>query len=962
MKNNENSKNLIKICLLLLGICMVFSLGINTTSAANTTNIYVNSHGNDTWNGLNATWIKGTLNGPKATIKNATATVKTGGTVYIADGTYNENNIQIKTDMTIIGANQKNTVINGGKQAGLPETIFTILAGVKITMNDLTIENGYNGHIGTDNGLGGAISNKGTLTVNAITFTDNSASEYGGAIYNEGNLNVNSCTFNNNIVTDDINSGCNGGAIYNLDKLTVTGSAFNNDTSTNDGGAIFNNALGRLIINESGFTQDTSSENGYGGAIGSDGSSTITDSIFTLNSAAPGGAIGNMGNMSITSCIFKNNSATEFGGALINAGNLNITSSNFNNNNANKGNGGALGNLGQLTLQNNNIFTENLANNGGAIFNAYNLTITKNNTFNSNIATTTGGAIYNTIFDMNGQNFVGDTIIESSTFKANKAAYGGAIENEGTLTVKTSTFTYNTASNGDGGAIYSVNDLILSGNTFINNTASNGDGGAIAYEPGASIESSAPAAPAVPAVPAAPAKAATAPMTVVVNAAAAKKEDNDVITASITGCTFSYNMAKDGGAIFSDGNIIIKNCTFIDNTASNGNGGAIAYEPEASSEPVGPSPPAKAKAAAMTVSAKAIAAPKAVEVYATSAPAAPAAQTNSINASIISCKFIDNTALNGGAIENDGNMTVANCIFTNDTANYGGAIFSDDNLSITCSTFESNSVSMGEGGAIYNGPYPKAKAVATTKAKSMSSEANISNISTDIGPYLKIDESSFVNNNAINGDGGAIATTGDANINFSRIIGNNAINGSAIYNSGDLMNASLNWWGSNMDPSSNVFGNVTVTPWLILKITANPNIIKNGASQVTAVLLYDSNGVYHDPANGKLPDGIPVTFTGSDGTFNPTSGILVDGQAKSLFTANAKGETSVSTTIDNQTVSITITSDPTLTNETNTINNNSKNLKISNTTIPMQHTGLPIAGLILAILTVIGGTIIPRKR
>ena len=176
------------------------------------------------------------------------------------------------------------------------------------------------------------------------------------------------------------------------------------------------------------------------------------------------------------------------------------------------------------------------------------------------------------------------------------------------------------------------------------------------------------------------------------------------------------------------------------------------------------------------------------------------------------------------------------------------------------------------------------------------------------------------------------------------------------------MNASLNWWGSNMDPSSNVFGNVTVTPWLILKITANPNIIKNSASQVTAVLLYDSNGVYHDPANGKLPDGIPVTFTGSDGTFNPTSGILVDGQAKSLFTANAKGETSVSTTIDNQTVSITITSDPTLTNETNTINNNSKNLKISNTTIPMQHTGLPIAGLILAILTVIGGTIIPRKR
>ena len=96
--------------------------------------------------------------------------------------------------------------------------------------------------------------------------------------------------------------------------------------------------------------------------------------------------------------------------------------------------------------------------------------------------------------------------------------------------------------------------------------------------------------------------------------------------------------------------------------------------------------------------------------------------------------------------------------------------------------------------------------------------------------------------------------------------------------------------------------------------------------------------------------------------YDQTSGVLVDGQVKSLFTVNAKGKTSVSTTIDNQTVSIAITADPTLTNETKTINSNSNTLKTSNTTIPMQHTGIPIAGLILTILTVIGGTIIPRKR
>ncbi len=438
-------------------------------------------------------------------------------------------------------------------------------------------------------------------------------------------------------------------------------------------------------------------------------------------------------------------------------------------------------------------------------------------------------------------------------------------------------------------------------------------------------------------------------MAMVVNAAAAKKETTNVITTSITNCTFSYNAAEDGGAILSDSTIIINNCTFTGNTASNGDGGAIAYEPEASNAPSAP-----AKSTAPAAPAK------------SSAPAAAAAapMAVSINAFVTSCKFKDNTALYGGSIANEGNMTISNCIFTTNTAKYGGAIFSDNELNITGCTFESNNVSNGYGGAIYNGLYQKEKAALTSKFL----VANLSKVSSDVGPYLTITESSFVNNNAINGDGGAIATTGDANINFSRIIGNTAINGSAIFNSGDLMDASLNWWGSNMDPSSNVFGNVTVTPWLILNITANPNIIKNGASQVTAVLLYDSNGTYHDPANGKLPDGIPVTFTGSNGTFNPTTGILVDGQAKSLFTANTKGVTSVSTTIDNQTVSIAVTADPTLTNDTNVtndtnlINSNSNFIKTSNTTIPMQHTGLPIAGLILAILTVIGGTIIPRKK
>ncbi len=101
-------------------------------------------------------------------------------------------------------------------------------------------------------------------------------------------------------------------------------------------------------------------------------------------------------------------------------------------------------------MGNNNTFTKNLAANGGAIFNAGKLTITKNNTFINNKASSNGGAIYNSLFVMNGQNYEGNAIIETSTFKANTASYEGAIENDGTLTVKTSTFTDNAVTNDDG--------------------------------------------------------------------------------------------------------------------------------------------------------------------------------------------------------------------------------------------------------------------------------------------------------------------------------------------------------------------------------------------------------------------------------------------------------------------------------------------------------------------------------
>ena len=278
MKKYKNSLKLFKISLFLLGIGILFSFGINATAAAQTTsasstavstsNIYVNaSSGNDNWDGLNSTYTSG-LNGPKATIKNATGTVTPDGTVYIASGTYYENNIQINTNMTIIGENQENTIIDGQKLRSL---IFTIASGVNVTIANLTLTNTGKYHYGI-------INNLGNLNVENITFNNFDVVKDGGAIYNGngGVLTVKNCTF-----SDISANSCNGGAIYNANggNATVTNSTFDHDYADFNGGAIDNEGI--LTVETSTF--DTNYGMTKGGAIYNNGELTVTNNTFYNN-------------------------------------------------------------------------------------------------------------------------------------------------------------------------------------------------------------------------------------------------------------------------------------------------------------------------------------------------------------------------------------------------------------------------------------------------------------------------------------------------------------------------------------------------------------------------------------------------------------------------------------------------------------------------------------------------------
>jgi len=212
-------------------------------------------------------------------------------------------------------------------------------------------------------------------------------------------------------------------------------------------------------------------------------------SSATGNSA--GAAIYASGTVTVTSCIFLNNSASQGGGAILAQGAVTIVGS---------------------------TFTNNSGPFAGAIW-AEGTTIT----------------------------------VTSSTFTGNTSTRGGALAAGGNISVSTSTFTDNIASEIEGGAIYGVTTVTVSSSTFTNNQAGT-IGGAIFANGDIEITSG------------------TFTGNTAVSAGGAVHTN---ASADIQDSTFTNNSALQGGAIYTYGTLNARSSTYIGNTATNG--GAISY-------------------------------------------------------------------------------------------------------------------------------------------------------------------------------------------------------------------------------------------------------------------------------------------------------------------------------------------------------------------------------------------------
>lgn len=273
-----------------------------------------------------------------------------------------------------------------------------------------------------------------------------------------------------------------------LENMVVDGNNLIKDTqgnvpytmSNNHGNVVINNS--KIIAKEGGVALDAYywPSNGYADGVSvTVNNSTITGKIEVTVDGKKELQDGAKHQLTLTGGTLTGGLTALRGAQLYNEGTTVISNVAMAKNTASD-KGGAIfnsddktGAKGELTLNKVDL-KDNKANFGGAIWNEGKLTV-NGGSFEGNTADEAAGAIYNA----DGAKLTVDGV----SFKENTAKFGGAINNAktasnkeaATLTVKNSQFIGNTSLNSQGGAIRNQGTITeISGSTFKGNKASNG--------------------------------------------------------------------------------------------------------------------------------------------------------------------------------------------------------------------------------------------------------------------------------------------------------------------------------------------------------------------------------------------------------------------------------------------------------------------------------------------------------
>ena len=722
------------------------------------------------------------------------------------------------------------------------------LVGAIATIGDATISDSY--FVNNTGRWGGAISTAGyllagddvnTLTVSGSTFKENGGL-YGAGIFVAGSdFTVSDCVFDKNSAFgkgDMTPNNNNGAAIVVTDTgkdITgaITGSNFTNNKAHFSGAVDI--CEGKITIKNSIFVNNSAEY--CAGAIAVDSQINkpaveIINSKFDSNSAEYGGAIYNYYNLTVVDSTFTNNSKDtiyNFRVANLDLGiktfadlqnaiglvrgtltlNQNIAmtddeAANFvngvviNKNIRIDGKGhtidardlGRIFSIGEgftVTLTNATLINGK-ADNGGAIYNDGSLTLSDVK-LSDNAADSYGGAVFN-----NGHLVVSDSVFDSNDIVNRGSAsvdYGGAaIYNwkEGTLKVTNSNFTNNIKNykNGDNlvGAITTIGNATVSGSNFVNNSGR--WGGAISAT-GAEL-----------------------------------RKNSSTLTVSNT--IFRDNAALYAGAVYIWGsNYNIADCVFDNNTAfgkgnmtpNNNNGGALVVSQVSKfNEPI-----------TGTISGSKFTNNKAQyggaayfnkgfvtitdSVFENNIATAEGgavgfsrANVKDLVVSINNSSFVGNKAPVAGAIFTNVDSKITNSNFTKNTASNGGAVLNENGAKLTVdnSTFKDNAADSYGGAVLNNG-----ELIVTNSVFDANDILNRGSAGVDHGgaaiynwenAKLDISKSNFTNNikNYVNGDRlvGAVTTIGNATIRDSYFVNNSGRWGGALAATGGVSGSAIN--------------------------------------------------------------------------------------------------------------------------------------------------------------------------
>ena len=364
--------------------------------------------------------------------------------------------------------------------------------------------------------------NGGTITALSVADPDKnleaSSGIGGGTGYTRGG-NATLVITNGTLNTMDMGGGYS----------TQTGGPIGSATITVQGGT----TKGRFILNQGSFTMTDGTVNGNatdnGGAVQiNNGTATISGGTIQNGDCENGGAIymGD-GHLDISGGNIQNNSAKQLGGAInIVGGTINITGGNISNNTTKGNGGGAYLGGGTLTVNGGKI-SSNKAQSGGGIFlgsGEFNL---NNGTIDLNYATDGGG--------INVKN--GNITISGGEIKANKSgqAGGGLFVGGGSFNMSNGSISQNISVDGAGFYILGTTIRLTGGMISQNNASKYGGGFYIGNNSSAFLSNG---------------------------------KINDNIARN--GGGFYQTQGKDSSVVQLEGS-----CELYNNTANEGNGGAI---------------------------------------------------------------------------------------------------------------------------------------------------------------------------------------------------------------------------------------------------------------------------------------------------------------------------------------------------------------------------------------------------